>query len=62
MAHDPDYYEVHRKKYLEAIKSAAHEREHRSEEIQRRLSEEQQIAEDAAKILLERHRVKVSKI
>jgi hypothetical protein len=36
MAHDPDYYEVHRKMYIEAIAEAMQERDNRENETEKR--------------------------
>jgi hypothetical protein len=62
MAHDPDYYEVHRKQYIEAIAKASEERENREQESEKRASEERRVADEVAKILLDRHRSKLSQL
>ena len=62
MSQDPSYYEHHRARYLEAIKKANEDFQRRDEIKQREILEQQKVAAEAAKILLDRHRAKMSRI
>ncbi len=62
MAKDPDYYELHRQKYIEGLKKAKVIFDLKDDIKERKASEEREAANAVAKILLDRHKAKVSKI
>ena len=56
MKQDPNYYELHRKEYLEGLKKAEQERANREARLKAAEEEQKQKADEIAKILLERHK------
>ena len=62
MMKEPSYYELHRRLYIEGLSQAKEAFSNRSEIEKRKSSEEQRVADEVAKILLDRHRAKVAKI
>ena len=62
MMKEPSYYELHRRLYIEGLSKAKEDFENRFDFEKRKSSEEQRVADEVAKILLDRHRAKVAKI
>lgn len=62
MVRDPDYYEKHRALFMQALDEAHRNYQSKDSDSHKKALEEQRIAAEVAKLLLDRHRAKLARI